>query len=97
VAPAADPDRHEFEVFDGTELSQTAQDGGLNLSYMPGQTFTQGVVFEVYLEAAPTEVQAQASLPELSAADFAAATEGWRYAAGRLFVKVSGAAMVSVR
>lgn len=97
VAPAADADRHEFEVYDGTELSQTTEDGVLKLSYMPGQTFTQGVVFEVYLEAAPTQVRAQADLPELFAADFEAASEGWRYAAGRLFVKVSGAAMVSVR
>lgn len=96
VAPPSDGERHEFEAFDGTSLWQQQTGVNLELGYSPGRELKQGVVFVVYRGSAPSLVQLDGiELPEVSAVD--EAERGWRFADGRLFVKVTTTAPASLR
>lgn len=97
VAPAPDAERRDFELFDGATVWQRAG-GALELGYTPGAELGSGVVFEVYRSQAPDGVDLDgAPLAEISdPAAFGAASEGWRHAEGRLFVKAARSSEVTV-
>ncbi len=89
IAPGADG---AFEVFDGANLSQSAASGALTLTSSDGDEFTHGVLFEVYLAAAPKSVENNgAALSEAPGLDALSGVESGIFydkAAAQLYVRV---------
>jgi alpha-D-xyloside xylohydrolase len=89
-----------FTVYDGTAITLS---GGTSLAVTPGSLFTEGTLFEVIATpvAPNTVTTADGDLPQIDTpADLEAAIDGWTWEAatgGTLWIKVSGAATVSVR
>jgi alpha-D-xyloside xylohydrolase len=87
-----------FIVFDGSLLSQ---DNG-NVTFMPGSTFTKGLLVELIAHAKPTSVanQGTALTERNTRAALDAATDGWFYDAaatgGTVWIKVAGEAAITL-
>ncbi len=90
-------------VYDGTVLTQTSSEADVRLTYLPGDTWTEGVAFEwIGWPAAPLAVRVDGLLlePSSTRADFDSRSQGVFFdptdRGGTLFVKILSGSAVRV-
>ena len=87
-------------VYDGTSVTQAPEAGVIRLEHTAGSVFDSGLVIELFGQPAPpisvTDLDGAPVGEVADAADFAAASEGWRHVPGErggmVLVKLAGAA-----